>query len=40
MVATAWYVALTTLLSVVQHYIEKRYAKGATRSEDGWKWAR
>ncbi|MFI9009366.1 amino acid ABC transporter permease [Actinosynnema sp. NPDC053489] len=40
MVATAWYIALTTLLSVVQHYVEKHYAKGATRNEDGWKWAR
>ncbi|MEV8437627.1 amino acid ABC transporter permease [Actinosynnema sp. NPDC051121] len=40
MVATAWYIALTTLLSIVQHYVEKHYAKGATRHEDGWKWAR
>ncbi|KOX21796.1 amino acid ABC transporter permease [Saccharothrix sp. NRRL B-16348] len=40
MVATVWYIALTTLLSVVQHYVEKHYAKGATRNEDGWKWAR
>jgi polar amino acid transport system permease protein len=40
MVATAWYIALTTLLSIVQHYVEKHYAKGTTRDEDGWKWAR
>lgn len=40
MVATAWYIALTTLLSIVQHYVEKHYAKGATRHGDGWKWAR
>ncbi|MEU7527505.1 amino acid ABC transporter permease [Saccharothrix sp. NPDC042600] len=31
MVATVWYIVLTTLLSILQHYVEKRYAKGATR---------
>lgn len=31
MVATVWYIVLTTLLSIVQHYVEKRYAKGTTR---------
>lgn len=31
MVATAWYVLLTTALSVVQHYVERHYAKGSTR---------
>ncbi|MFF0436031.1 amino acid ABC transporter permease [Streptomyces sp. NPDC004327] len=31
MVATAWYVLLTTVLSVVQHYVERHYAKGSTR---------
>ncbi|MFH9648392.1 amino acid ABC transporter permease [Streptomyces albidoflavus] len=30
MVATLWYVLLTTVLSVVQHHVEKRFAKGAT----------
>ncbi|GAA1297187.1 amino acid ABC transporter permease [Saccharothrix xinjiangensis] len=40
MVATAWYIALTTLLSIAQHYVEKHYAKGATRDREGWKWAR
>ncbi|MBB5959195.1 polar amino acid transport system permease protein [Saccharothrix tamanrassetensis] len=40
MVATVWYIVLTTLLSIVQHYVEKHYAKGATRDKGGWKWAR
>ncbi|GAA3875811.1 amino acid ABC transporter permease [Saccharothrix violaceirubra] len=40
MVATVWYIALTTVLSVIQHYVEKRYAKGATRDKAGWKWER
>ncbi|WP_310727554.1 amino acid ABC transporter permease [Streptomyces sp. N2A] len=31
MVATAWYVLLTTVLSVLQHYVERHFAKGATR---------
>ncbi|WP_432088814.1 amino acid ABC transporter permease [Streptomyces sp. bgisy095] len=31
MVATAWYILLTTALSVVQHYVERHYAKGSTR---------
>ncbi|MEU7074461.1 amino acid ABC transporter permease [Streptomyces narbonensis] len=31
MVATAWYVLLTTALSVVQHYVERHYAKGSAR---------
>ncbi|MFE3681860.1 amino acid ABC transporter permease [Streptomyces sp. NPDC059095] len=31
MVATVWYVLLTTVLSVLQHYVERHYAKGATR---------
>ncbi|MET9294626.1 amino acid ABC transporter permease [Streptomyces sp. NPDC003077] len=31
MVATAWYVLLTTVLSVLQHYLERHFAKGATR---------
>lgn len=32
MVATVWYVVLTALLSVVQYYIERHYAKGALRN--------
>ncbi|MER7942268.1 amino acid ABC transporter permease [Streptomyces sp. NPDC094458] len=31
MVATAWYILLTTVLSVLQHYVERHYAKGAVR---------
>lgn len=31
MVATVWYIILTTLLSVAQHAIEKHYARGRTR---------
>lgn len=31
MVATVWYVLLTGALSVLQHYIERHFAKGATR---------
>ncbi|NEE18460.1 amino acid ABC transporter permease, partial [Streptomyces sp. SID7499] len=31
MVATVWYVLLTTALSVLQHYVERHYAKGAVR---------
>jgi polar amino acid transport system permease protein len=32
MVATVWYIILTSLLSVVQFYVERHYAKGALRS--------
>ncbi|MFF5504688.1 amino acid ABC transporter permease [Streptomyces roseolus] len=32
LVATAWYVVLTTLLSVAQYYVERRYARGADRT--------
>ncbi|MCK8678403.1 amino acid ABC transporter permease [Streptomyces lichenis] len=32
MVATAWYVLLTTVLSVAQFYVERRYARGADRT--------
>lgn len=28
LVATAWYVVLTSLLSIAQHYVERRYARG------------
>lgn len=31
-VACIWYLVLTTVLSIGQHYIEKHYARGATRS--------
>jgi polar amino acid transport system permease protein len=30
MVATIWYIVLTTLLSIVQHFVERHYAKGST----------
>ncbi|WP_109526261.1 MULTISPECIES: amino acid ABC transporter permease [Nocardia] len=32
MVATVWYIVLTTALSIVQFYIERHYAKGAQRT--------
>ncbi|MEU6188765.1 amino acid ABC transporter permease [Nocardia sp. NPDC047038] len=32
MVATVWYIVLTTALSVAQYYIERHYAKGAHRT--------
>ncbi|MFI5726690.1 amino acid ABC transporter permease [Streptomyces cyaneofuscatus] len=31
MVATAWYIILTTALSIIQYYVERHYAKGAVR---------
>ncbi|MGW6276914.1 amino acid ABC transporter permease [Kribbella sp. NPDC055071] len=31
MVATVWYIVLTTLLSIVQHYVERRFARGTSR---------
>jgi polar amino acid transport system permease protein len=32
LVATAWYVVLTSLLTVVQYYVERHYARGADRT--------
>jgi polar amino acid transport system permease protein len=32
MVATVWYIVLTTILSVIQYYVERHYAKGALRN--------
>jgi len=32
LVATLWYVVITSVLSVVQYYVERHYAKGAVRS--------
>lgn len=32
MVATVWYLLLTSVLSVVQYYVERAYSKGALRS--------
>ena len=31
MVATVWYIVLTSALSLVQHFIERHYARGVTR---------
>lgn len=32
MVATVWYIVLTTVLSVVQYYVERHFARGAERT--------
>ncbi|WP_172384346.1 amino acid ABC transporter permease [Streptomyces sp. MNP-20] len=32
MVATVWYIVLTTLLSIVQYYVERHFARGADRT--------
>ena len=32
MVATIWYIALTTVLSVVQYWVERHYARGSARA--------
>jgi polar amino acid transport system permease protein len=32
LVATVWYVILTSVLSVGQYYVERHYARGAQRS--------
>lgn len=32
MVATVWYILMTTALSIVQYYVERHYAKGAVRT--------
>jgi polar amino acid transport system permease protein len=32
LVATAWYLALTTVLSVIQYYVERRFSRGALRN--------
>jgi polar amino acid transport system permease protein len=32
MVATVWYIILTSVLSIVQFYVERHYAKGAVRN--------
>ncbi|WP_241266616.1 amino acid ABC transporter permease [Streptomyces scabichelini] len=32
MVATAWYVFLTSVLSIAQYYVERRFARGADRT--------
>jgi polar amino acid transport system permease protein len=35
LVATIWYIILTTVLSVAQYYIERHYARGASRTGAG-----
>ena len=32
LVATLWYIAITSVLSVAQYYIERHYSKGALRT--------
>jgi polar amino acid transport system permease protein len=31
-VAAVWYVVLTTVVTVVQYYVERHYARGAVRT--------
>ena len=40
MVATVWYLLLTTVLSIVQYYVERHFAKGATRHLPETPWQR
>lgn len=40
MVATVWYIVLTTGLSIVQYYVERHYAKGAVRTLPPTPWQR
>lgn len=35
LVATLWYIVLTTLLSVGQYYVERHYARGSSRTPGG-----
>ncbi|WP_394940884.1 amino acid ABC transporter permease [Psychromicrobium sp. YIM B11713] len=40
LVATLWYVVITSVLSVAQYYIERRFARGALRSTPQTPWQR
>lgn len=40
MVATVWYIVLTTVLTVVQYYIERHFAKGSQRELPPTPWQR
>ncbi|MFI0731044.1 GNAT family N-acetyltransferase [Streptomyces sp. NPDC021225] len=40
MVATAWYVFLTSVLSVAQYYVERHFARGAERTPGRRSWVR
>ena len=38
LVATIWYIILTTVLSVGQYYIERHYARGSRKPAAGGLW--
>ncbi|MGW2254552.1 amino acid ABC transporter permease [Kitasatospora sp. NPDC001660] len=40
MVATVWYVVLTTLLSIAQYYVERHFARGSLRNPPPTPWQR
>lgn len=40
MVATFWYIVLTTVMTIAQYYIERHFAKGATRALPPTPWQR
>jgi polar amino acid transport system permease protein len=40
MVATVWYIVLTTILSIVQYYVERHYARGSARELPLTPWQR
>ncbi len=40
MVATVWYIILTTILSIGQYYVERRYARGSARALPLTPWQR
>ncbi|GAA2532430.1 amino acid ABC transporter permease [Winogradskya humida] len=40
MVATVWYVVLTAVLSILQYYVERRFARGALRTLPPTPWQR
>ena len=40
MVATIWYIVITTALNIVQYYVERRVARGAVRTLPSTPWQR
>lgn len=40
LVATIWYIVITSLLSIAQYYVERHFAKGATRELPPTPWQR
>lgn len=40
LVATIWYIVITSLLSIAQYYVERRFARGATRELPPTPWQR